>query len=69
MKYKIPGTLERGKNTSQRNIFQEVFKLKCKVDLQQFMSETSNEQTDLKNGCRSWSNLSTLPLFWGDVVE
>ena len=42
---KIPETLERGKNTDQKNIFQAVFKLKCKVDLQQFMSETSNEQT------------------------
>ena len=32
LRMKIPGTLERGKNTNQKNIFQAVFKLKCKVD-------------------------------------
>ena len=36
---------KKGKNTNQKNIFQAVFKLKSKIDLQQFISGTSNEQT------------------------
>ena len=47
---KSPGTLERGKNTNQKNIFQAIFELKLEVDFQQFMNETSNEQTYQKQG-------------------
>ena len=60
---KIPETLERGKNTNRKNIFQAVFKLKWIVDLQWFMIGTKNEQTYQQKGHRSWSNLSILHPF------